>query len=100
MPLLRMTTRRWVIAVAVVGIVFSLHQWGGILDDDEPDKLSPLVRELFFWSWIGLWATLLLLCMGLAHVLRLRSAQPMRRKHEHAVRRPWPPVPPDPPVSD
>lgn len=101
MPFPRMTTRRWMIAVALAALFLAtgvlllrraqlLREVAQLRDERDapmsftPDGLSPQhVRE-----------------EALSHARRRRWSDDQIKRRERAARRPWLPVPPDPPEPE
>ena len=91
LPRIRMTTRRWMVAVAIVGIVLGVtierHNRFRKIADYHQGEIMKLARRLAAFAGSS------------DHPLipRLDSHESMRLKYEHAARYPWLPVEPDPP---
>jgi hypothetical protein len=92
MRLPRMTTRRWMIAVAVVGIVLGVtierrNRFRTIAAHHQAE-FKKLVSQGHLFPFPG---------SGDAVWRPLEWHESMRLKYEHAARYPWLPVDPDPP---
>ena len=101
MRLPRMTTRRWIVAVAVIGLML-----GGTIEayrlayrlrrryDDFLDRAQ--WHSGFVFDWNARWRK----NESDATVRRINYHAEMARKYEHAARYPWLPVAPDPPEPE
>jgi hypothetical protein len=94
MRLPRMTTRRWTIAVAVVGLIL----WEGGLSAIYRNKARQYEAEVFAGTPKGRRGSR----QGWPRIdhppsARLQWAKEMARKYEYAALHPWLPLAPDPP---
>lgn len=101
MPLPRMTTRRWMIAVAIMGVLMAAEatrrRWAEL--SAEYRQAATLHRALTEVYRSG--AHLDSRVEDPADTLRLVAHQlRLAEKYERAAQRPWLPVPPDPPEPE
>jgi len=103
MPLPRMTTRRWMIAVAVVGFAFWVHQLWEVRAARQRRADFHLTRSFYTFSRTvpGPNVPDARVRASIAAESSVRVLPDYHRrmylKYEHAARYPFLPVPPDPP---
>jgi hypothetical protein len=91
MPLPRMTTRRWMIAVALVAVILGTTIWGGRLLDDQ--RIAFVLVLMMVLSFVYAWAAAR---YARAAVLAWRRSDDSPLPN-HSSSRPCPSVATDPP---
>ncbi len=91
-----MTTRRWMVAVAVVGLLLGIGASG--LRSLKYSRTASAHLNRFTWIYLTLPHR------GMAETMRLRRKAKyhlgLYDKYKAAARRPWLPVEPDPPAPE